>query len=601
MIADRRSEVLRQRAFAAAAALVAIGVVVTRFLARQKTFWEWDDFLFGRALHRFAPLEGLPQAPFYPGFIFLGRLARLFIRDDTAALTAVSAVCSSLAVLAVFGIAREISDSKRTALAAAALFAFFPAVWFHAGSPLSDDAGLAAALGALWASLVARRRPQALFGAIVLFAAAVSIRPQDAIVAVPALALALRRRRPLAAAAAAALPALAWGVPVVWASRGVENAVRLFWRQAAYVVSTDSIAGPTRSIATAFGGYTDIWARPRVAAAVSLLATAGIAVLFFSGRRKEFALLAVSFLPYAAIAIVVLDPTVAGRYALPYLPAVAILCAAAATAVERRVLFGVPLVVAAAVAAGIRVTGPAIRVLHTRPSPPVEAAEAIRAEARGPFAILYPLGLHPHAEALFPTASRFRAETTSRAALSTTPLPVWRYGVPAFESEIAAWPPLSAFWTVGRGRYLSVPFGRWKPDPEFGRGWYPEELDGVETFRWMGREAEIRLPPCTAPARLLFSVVAPLGQLGGFPVVEARLNGRPVDRRTLATGQSEILYRFTEGLSGSAENVLVLTTSRVVNPRRAGIDAHDDRELGLRIRPLRWAAGPAARSAASAR
>ncbi|HET7453711.1 MAG TPA: glycosyltransferase family 39 protein, partial [Thermoanaerobaculia bacterium] len=515
------SDAWRRRAFAAAGALVAAGVVVTRFLARQKTFWEWDDFLFGRALHRFAPLEGLPQAPFYPGFILVGRLARAIVPDDVAALTLVSAISSCLAVLAVFGIAREIAGSTRTALAAAVLFAFFPAVWFHAGSPLSDDAGLAAALGALWASLVARRRPTILFGAIVLFAAAVSIRPQDAVIAVPALVLALRRRGALAATSAVVLPALAYGVPVVWASRGVGNAVRLFGRQAAYVVSTDSVGGRTRSLGAALGEYSGIWVRPKVALAVGLLAVAGIAVLFGSGRRRGLALLAASFVPYGAAALLLLDPAVGGRYVLPFLPAVAILCAAAATAIEQRFLFGIPLVAAAVVAAGVKLTAPAVGVLHTRPSPPVAAAESIRARVRGRFAVVYPVELHSHVESLFPDVPGFPAEETTAAALSASAVPVWRYGVSSFETETAVWPALSPFWVVGRGRYLSVAFGPWTPLPAFGRGWYPEEADGTERFRWMGRDGEIVLPPCAPPARLFFSLIAPIPGLGGYPLVEA--------------------------------------------------------------------------------
>ena len=599
MIADAAArDAVRRRAFAAAGALVAIGVVATRFLARQRTFWEWDDFLFGRALHRFAPLEGVPQAPFYPGYVLLGRLARAIVPDDVAALTLVSAVCSCLAVFAVFGIAREIAGSRRTALAAAALFAFFPPVWFHAGIPLSDDAGLAAALGALWASLVARRRPGALSTAIVLFAAAVSIRPQDAVVAVPALVLALRRRGVLAAASAVALPILAYGVPVVWASQGVGNAVRLFRRQAAYVVSTDSVGGRTRSLGAAFGQYTGLWVRPKVALAVGVLAIAGIAVLFGSGRRKGLSLLAASFVPYGAAALLLLDPAVGGRYVLPVLPAVAILCSAAATAVERRLLFGVPLVAGTVVAAGIRLTAPAVGVLHTRPSPPVAAAEAIRARARGPFAVVYPIELRAHAESLFPDVPRFPAEETTATALSGSSVPVWRYGVSSFETEATVWPAFSPFWVVGRGRYLSVPFGPWTPLPAFGRGWYPEEADGNERFRWMGRDGEIVLPRCVPPARLFFSLIAPIPRLGGYPLVEARLNGRLVDRRMLTAERNEILLRFTEGLSPSSENLLALSTSRVMKPRGAG--GADDRALGLQIRSWRWQAGPSGLSAASA-
>ncbi|HET7451820.1 MAG TPA: hypothetical protein VFL12_03715, partial [Thermoanaerobaculia bacterium] len=65
-------------------------------------------------------------------------------------------------------------------------------------------------------------------------------------------------------------------------------------------------------------------------------------------------------------------------------------------------------------------------------------------------------------------------------------------------------------------------------------------------------------------------------------------------RRTLTAERNEILLRFAEGLSPSSENVLSLSTSRVMERKGA-----DDRELGLQIRSWRWQAGPSGLSAAS--
>jgi hypothetical protein len=66
------------------------------------------------------------------------------------------------------------------------------------------------------------------------------------------------------------------------------------------------------------------------------------------------------------------------------------------------------------------------------------------------------------------------------------------------------------------------------------------------------------------------------------------VNGIVVGRRTLVSPRTDLAY--TLDARKDAPNLLVLTTDRAFNPKRAGTSA-DDRDLGLELRDLRWEAG----------
>ena len=212
-------------------------VVATRALAMQASIWEWDDVVFGVALSNFAPQAQVPQAPFYPGFVYLGRAAKLLLSDPVLSLTAVSAAASCLAVLLVFLYGLELLGRPREALSAALIFAFLPAVWFHAGVPLSDPAGLAAALAACWLALKARRKPRLLDVAAVAFGIAVSIRPQTALVALFPLGYSLVAASPKARRRGVVLgivSVLSLYVAPILLAGGLSGPARFFGYQSSY-------------------------------------------------------------------------------------------------------------------------------------------------------------------------------------------------------------------------------------------------------------------------------------------------------------------------------------------------------------------------------
>jgi hypothetical protein len=582
----------------AAGVLLSALIVVSRVLARQKSFWEWDDYIFGLALHLFAPQASVPQPPFFPVFIGFAKFARLFASSDVVALTSVN-VCSSIAAPGVlFLIVRELFDDARVAVTAAVLFAFFPAVWFSAGSPLTDPAGLCFALLAFWLSLVAWRRAAFLAPAAAAFGLACGIRPQAASVAlVPLLVAFVKNRGRIAWAAGMVLAASVFAfaiLPVVVAAGGVRRVVAPLKRQWTYTVGYTSPLA--RTVAPAFLArrwLVDPWITTSLAVIVAAIAIFGLALLASTpaGRRRAVFLTA-SFGPYFACAWLFLDATFSGRYVLPALPAVAVFLAVAVAFAERRVApRKLPFAAFVIVSAMAAKTAPAVLVLHRRDSPPVEAASRVRASTGpGRFSVLFPAQMYVPAELLFPGVPKYEAEKTPVSVLAASPIPVWRFGVPADDDDrSASWPALRTFSAIGTGRYLRVPYGIWRAESAvFGKGWYPEELDGDQRFRWMGGRAVIRFPPSPNPLTVRFTLVAPLRLFARPPALTVEWDGGVLERRMILSDRTDISYRLPPA-TRQGTSALVLSSTETFNPRRAG-SSGDKRDLSFELRSLSWSA-----------
>lgn len=417
-------------------ALAVLGVVATRVLARQATPWEWDDLVFRLALDVFAPQSQVPQAPFYPGYVFLGRLARLIVADGHAALTWVSVLASSLVPAFCYFVATGLGFSKRAGLTAGALLAFFPAVWFHSGVPLSDPTGLAAGLGAMALALRAGRGPRIALLASLALGVAVSVRPQSALPAVVTLALSafsLARKRRLAIITAATIStAVLYLGPIVVAARGLSGVVSWTAYQASFVLDHDSLAAHHWAIPFMLRRYfVDIWADPLIAVAIWALLLLGVLTLWREQNRKSLRTLLLVFLPYAVLSWVFLDPSTAGRYALPYLPLVSLLVAQGTSWTDDRLGFRtLPVTGVILVATMAAISARAVLLVHRLPSPPVVAARAILdAQETRPYRVAYSPLMRMHAHALFPGAELVVARTT--ADLCSIPLdekPTWLYG-----------------------------------------------------------------------------------------------------------------------------------------------------------------------------
>lgn len=474
-----------------------LALVATRILAMPKSLFEWDDYIFGLSLHLYAPQADVPQAPFFPLFVYAARVVRLFVPRDVTALSAVSVVASAAALPLVWATVRELfgeaDASSGLAARAVAVYAFLPAVWFYAGTPITDTAGAAACILVFWLAVRAMRREESRFPAPGLavafgvFGAALGIRPQSLVPALLPLAIAwLRasgRARLAALGIAAAGAALFAVVPVAIAAGGLAPLAGPLRQRLAYTGASTSLFSGVDWGYVARRWLRDPWVSKWLAIAAAALMVAGAVRLARLDRPgfRPLRLLLASFAPYGVLCVVFLDPTFGSRYLLPLMPVAAILVASASEGLERslssRLRFPlVPLFTAAFVAACVVLVAPAILVVHGRLAPAEEAAARLRARVgAAPFALLYSEEMYAPTELLFPNVPKLAVEKTSPDSVrAATPLPVWRFGVGSTtdSGEVACWPALPALERLTPGRYLVVPFGPWSRDsPEAGGRW----------------------------------------------------------------------------------------------------------------------------------
>ena len=134
------------------------------------------------------------------------------------------------------------------------------------------------------------------------------------------------------------------------------------------------------------------------------------------------------------------------------------------------------------------------------------------------------------------------------------------------------------------GRYLRVPWGEWHAEnARFGDGWFAEERDGDETFRWMGRRAVIEFPPAAGRTTVRFFLATVPKAFARSPELTVAWNDTVLDRRGIAGERTDLTYRLP---AASGPATLTLTADRTFRPGRG-----DPRELSFEIRHLRWVRG----------
>jgi len=570
-----------------------VAIVVTRVLARQATPWEWDDLVFSLALDTFAPHAQVPHPPFYPGFVFLGRAVRVFVADNHAALTWVSVMASSLVPVFTYFVATGLGLSRRVGLTAAGLLAFFPAVWFHAGVPLSDPAGLAAGLGATALALRACRSHRAALAATVAVGLAVSIRPQSALPAVLALAVSfasLSPRRKLAVAAASvACVGLFYALPIVVAAESLSGVTSWTAYQAGFVLEHDSLAAHRWAVAPMLKRhFLDSWAEPALGIGVLVLSLAGAVYIWREIGKRTLGVVLLIFLPYAVLSWVFLDASTAGRYALVYLPVVALFAACGTLWLDRRLgCVRVPVAASVLILVMTAISARAVLLVHRQPSPPVAAARAIRvAQADRPYRIVHAPSLRMHAHAFFPGAEILVARGIED--LCSIPLderPTWLYGLDSGHAAVEAWPQATFLRRVGRGRYLET---RWQRREEacieFSEGFFKTERTASgHTFRWMGARGVLRFTASGTDLRLDLEAELPLSSLARPPIIAIHLNGHELRRLTARQPRLHERVTIPEALlRPTPANELTLSSDQTFVPAESGRST-DRRSLAMKL------------------
>jgi len=289
-----------------------------------------DSINFAFGIQHFDVAHHHPHPPGYPLFILAAKTVRAAVGSEAHALAAIAAIAGALSVLALVTLFRRIDPARcapGSAIIATLLAVTAPLYWFAASRPLSDMAGLAAALG-VQAFTLAATTPGALAVAAFLAGFGTGLRSQVAWLTVPLIVLTILRLRkrgtaPFSAAlwsgVAFLVGLLAWFIPLIVLSGGLRTYWHALFDQGAEDLTGISMLWTTPTlhqlVLALQREFVAPWSMPVVAALVAALAIAGT-LRMARASRGPLLTLTVAFLPYLAFDLL-FQETVTTRYALP--------------------------------------------------------------------------------------------------------------------------------------------------------------------------------------------------------------------------------------------------------------------------------------------
>jgi len=333
--------------------IVALACAVTRFFAVSRSVWEWDEALFTMAMRDYDVTMHHPHPPGFPVFIAMAKLVRFVVPDDFRSLQVVNVIAAMLVFVAVYGFARELRLRFATCVSAGALFAFFPNVWFFGGGAFSDVPSIVLVLFAVTfllkgaridgpvgggtASLppTANRQPptgrNAYWLGTLLLALAIGIRPQNLLVGLVPGLLATRQRRAweilVALLIGVVVVGVAFGSAVV-ATGSLDEYQRMVREHGQYIATYDSFQSEDRPplwrIVDRF--FVKQYQSPVLSVIASLFVAFSV-VTAIRQRNRALFLSAMTFLPFAIFAWLMLDRFSISRFSIGYQPMFAIFLA----------------------------------------------------------------------------------------------------------------------------------------------------------------------------------------------------------------------------------------------------------------------------------
>ena len=316
-------------------ALLALAFVALHLPFLPASLEDLDSINFALGIRDFDVAQHQPHPPGYPVFILVAKAVHALIPSEAHALSLVGILASGLAVFFLVRLF-EALDHRREAARPAALLATVlvvasPLFWVTAARPLSDVAGLAAALAAQALGMTARSR-QGLVAAAVIAGIGAGVRSQVVWLTLPVLALcivrqpsAVRLRSAFDVAVGYLTAILVWAVPLVLLTGGPAAYLRSLLGQGAedftgvvMLWTTPTVRQLARTLQNTFVAP---WASLPGAVAVLLPALLGLAVVL-KQQRRTLGLLAVAFGPYLVFHML-FQETETTRYALPLVVPVA--------------------------------------------------------------------------------------------------------------------------------------------------------------------------------------------------------------------------------------------------------------------------------------
>ena len=602
----------------AIACLLTLVCVVSRWLARPASFWEWDEILFGRALREFNVVKHAPHPPGFPVFVAMGKLANWLLHDEFAALVAVNFLFASLLGAALFYLFKEIFNDRRIAAIGALLCCFFPNVWVYSCAPRSDTPALVLGLIGLALVLRGRTAQRALLLGCAILGLAMGVRvtvlPMMGTVTALVLLGWLRQRKWRLVALCLTLIVIgivSWYVPLIlhhgWQA----------YRQAAsshsgFVLFDDSILskginGWWSHRAQRF--FVDLWGDAWIAWTVYGLSGLGVMMLAASKRWVTLGWLLAAFVPYLIFTFLLNNPMQTVFYAMPFQPLFAGLMAAGLLLLSERLFIsarfprlqyaGLVLLIGLTLGIGEWAWWP-VKLIHREKSPVFRAIEDLRAR-------LDPQRDELRNEILFDPQvgffmSQYHTLTQEPVALPEPNLldPAYQTGrtfaltkdpLPFGNSQLYQWSRSRGQRRITKmslERYLTNYITEITPvwQTVYQSGWYGIENDGVNVWQWMGRRAQVALFNEAATMQLSVRGYTVTLRDGSHPTVTLRLDGREVARfKPQGEAFEQSLTVPTE--AGRFWSVLTFEVDPIVTPKELGL-SNDDRELGLRCYGVKW-------------
>lgn len=452
----------QQRALAAGVTAV---VAATRFPALARGPWDWDEMLFLLAFRDYDVASHHPHPPGFPLYIAAARVFEWLGAEPFRALQLVNLVAAMLIVPAMLLLCGELRLRFEVSLAASALFAFLPNVWFFGGTAFSDVSSIVLAIVACGLLLRGARSSGALIAGAAVLAIAGGFRPQNLLVGLPAVLVAcwfsIRGRR----VAAVAMAAMAGASIFLGSFAGAVQATgewEQYWgavrAHREYLASTDSFRSAIRP--GLFQVSDDFFVRPFRFPAMNVVLSflAAMSAVLAVARRRIPLLLAIAlFGPFWILAWLTLDFHSASRFSIGYMPLLAILAADGSWTLVRGSARGMAVAASAMVVALAAWTLPALQTVRGAESPPVRAARFIARTAAPHTTIYVQKRMRPFAE--------YFLDGFELAHVEESPPPPQEIRLPAVylreggsQARGAAtfsW-PRRALWNIARRRYFDV-------------------------------------------------------------------------------------------------------------------------------------------------
>lgn len=560
----------------------------SRFLAMARSMWDWDEALFSLGMRSYDVTLHHPHPPGFPVYIALGKALRLVLASDFRALQAVNLIAGMLAFPAMFLLARELQLRFETSIIGAALFVFFPNVWFFGGTAFSDVPSIVLVIFAVVFLLRGRHSTRDYLLGTLLLALAIGMRPQNLLIGLFPGILATRRRpaRDIVTALILGMVvvALAYG-GAIYATGKAGDYLRTVRAHGDYIARIDSFRSPDRPALWRL--FDRFFLKQYEHPALGLITSIFVAISMTGAiRSRDRALFynAMIFGPFAISAWLMLDRFSINRFSIGYAPMFAIF-AADGIARASRGSHAVESAMAALLAgAYIGWAAPAFTPVRRDVAPSVLAVEtAVKTVNPATGRLFVGYSMTPFIEYLAPHFPITRV--MDDRAIPLTPAPN-RFLLAEVSEPVPGGTLFTRdrdrLWNIARRHYFEVVLRPLTNVGAFGAGWYPPEQQGMDEWRWMAASSITILPPAKNDTVLRLNFAVPDEVIGKHPLITVSLNGRTLERIRAATSDISRDYHVTPL---AAANVMQLTTDQTTKEAATG------RDLGLRVRFISWGPG----------